>query len=117
VVTLDPAQLDSLRVFTGDRCSELVAGMIEDTGKLVAELPAAVARDDFSAVVEAAHRGRNDALVVGAREFGDVFAVLQGAARKAQLGAVQEAVERLQAMWPATRAAIVDLLVRPRSNS
>jgi hypothetical protein len=55
--------------------------------------------------------------VVGASEFGDVFAVLQTAARKAQLGAVQEAVERLQAMWPATRAAIVDLLVRPRSNS
>lgn len=105
-VTLEAARLADLEVFDPAERGELVAGVIARTEALLREISEILAGGALAELTEAAHRGRNEALSVGARELDLAFARLETAANDGQPGSAQETVGRLQALWPPTREAI-----------
>lgn len=83
-ITLDPGRLADLEVFSQAELREVVADMLATTEELLDQLAAAVAEHDLPRVAQAAHRGRNEALSVGAHELDHAFAGLEAAAEDAR---------------------------------
>jgi HPt (histidine-containing phosphotransfer) domain-containing protein len=106
VIELDRGRLEALTVFSADELSEIAEGVIQGTVEMIDAIDTALGRDDLPAVVQAAHRGRNEALLVGARELEGAFSAVEAAARRGQLEALTEAIESIGAVWPETRSAI-----------
>src|SRR5205807_2485649 len=69
-------------------------------------LDRAVADGDLAAAAEAAHRARNETLLVGAGELSEAFQSVEDAARGMRGSSVGEAVASARALWPPTREAI-----------
>jgi HPt (histidine-containing phosphotransfer) domain-containing protein len=106
---LDAARLSELRVFTPDELREISADSIRAIDELLAELEQTLAGGQLAAVAEAAHRARNEALLVGARELCDAFVELEHSARREGGARARQAVDRARTVWPQTRAAIAAL--------
>jgi hypothetical protein len=108
-VTLDDRRIAELEIFTDAQLQKLVADVISAISELLDRVTASVAppaQPDFPQLEDVAHRGRNDALVVGASELADALGQLELAAREGHLAAARATVSRLHALWPATQAAI-----------
>ncbi len=104
-IILDPGRVADLEVvFSDAELGEMVAQMMATTEDLLDRLAVALAQHDVHGVTEAAHRGRNEALSVGARELDGAFAALETTAHDARQASAE--LEAVRALWPATRAAI-----------
>jgi HPt (histidine-containing phosphotransfer) domain-containing protein len=109
-VVLDPDQVAQLRVFGEAELREIVTEVVTSIAQLIEQSSAAILGDDFTGAAEAAHRGRNEALVIGARDLGKVFEALESAAHDEDRDRVLEGVRQLRAQWPAACAAIERLV-------
>ena len=105
-IALDQHRLEALTIHTESELIELTEGVLHSTSEIVEAVTAGVEREDLPAVAQAAHRGRNEALLVGAGELDAGFAKLEAGARSGQLDAVRDAAESIRMLWPQTRAAI-----------
>jgi hypothetical protein len=106
-ITLDPVRIAQLReVFSTTELSGFIDDVAHDLSRQIDVVTAAGAAEDFTSLYHAAHRGRNHALQVGARELAGEFEALELAARDDRGRAAREAVERIWITWPPTRAAI-----------
>lgn len=105
-IELDRGRLEALTVFTPVELGEIAKGVIEGTAEVLDAIETGIESGDLAAVVQAAHRGRNEALLVGARELDGVFATLEAAARRSELQVMRESIASLRTLWPATRSAI-----------
>jgi hypothetical protein len=106
-VTLDARRVADLgTLFTAAELRSLVSETIAGTTALLETVARVGADASPDEVAAAAHRGRNEALAFGARELGEAFAALERAANGGDDRSAVSAVERLNAIWPATRAAI-----------
>jgi len=108
-VTLDQSRLVMLRMFTEAERAEIVGGMLATTERLLTSIAGLIEAGDLSHAAEDAHRGRNEALVVGAAE-------LEDAGRKAHSILARAALGRLQALWPPTRTAVRRLLAESQQG-
>ena len=115
-MTLDQSRLVMLRMFTEAERAEIVGGMLATTERLLTSIAGLIEAGDLSHAAEDAHRGRNEALVVGAAELGDAFAALEDAGRKAHSILARAALGRLQALWPPTRTAVRRLLAESQQG-
>jgi hypothetical protein len=106
---LDAARLSELRVFTAEERREISADAIRAIAELLDELDAAIASRQLAVAAEAAHRARNETLLVGARELCDAFTELEHSARHESKARAAQAARRARAVWPQTRAAIAEL--------
>ena len=66
----------------------------------------ALATSDLETVAEAAHRARNETLLIGARPLTNLLADLERAARGGEQESASAAARQARAIWPATQAAI-----------
>jgi HPt (histidine-containing phosphotransfer) domain-containing protein len=108
-ITLDPAPLTDPGVFEPEERGALIAGVVTSTIETLHQLSGLLAAADLPAAVEAAHRGRNEALAVGAAEMARAFGALEQAARSGAPAPAQDALRELDELWPPTREAIARL--------
>jgi HPt (histidine-containing phosphotransfer) domain-containing protein len=103
---LDADRLAQLRVFSQAELhaiAESAASVITDQ---LRRLERALAKTDLTTVADAAHRARNETLLVGANKLTDAFAVLEAAARDGNTTGARAAARQVNAVWPETHAAI-----------
>lgn len=105
-MTLDAGRLRDLQVFTEDELRDIGRGAICALVEQLGTLERALAEGNLPAVAEAAHRARNETLLVGARELGEVLTSVEDAARGGQDLPAREAAAAARTLWPATREAI-----------
>ena len=108
---LDAGRTRELRVFTPAELREIGVATIRALSDLLDELDIALAGPDLAAAANVAHRARNEALLVGAREMCDAFDQLERAARDIQVAHTRasEAAASARRLWPETRSAIAEL--------
>ncbi len=105
-VALDADRLAQLRVFSDLELRQIASGVIDAIAEQLRRVEQALPARDLVTAAEAAHRGRNETLLVGARELCDAFTALEEAARGGQLGAADDVAATVRGLWPGTRAAI-----------
>jgi hypothetical protein len=69
----------------------------------------AFAADDLSAVADAAHAVRNDALMFSTGALLESLAALEQAAQRDERGPTAQALREVHASWAGARAALVGL--------
>ena len=104
---LDAGRLRDQRIFTATEREEIGRRAIDAISQQLGALERAVAGRDLAAAAEAAHRARNETLLVGARELSEAFQSVEDAAREVSGSGVDEAAAAARAVWPSTREAIV----------
>jgi HPt (histidine-containing phosphotransfer) domain-containing protein len=105
-VQLDAERLRDLQVFNQKELEDIGRRAIDAISQQLDELDRAVGGQDLAAAGEAAHRARNEALLLGARELAEAFQSVEDATR-ADLGSgAAEAAVAARALWPPTREAI-----------
>jgi HPt (histidine-containing phosphotransfer) domain-containing protein len=105
-VQLDAGRLRDLQVFTEDERRDIGRGAIGALVDQLEGLERALADENLGLVAELAHRARNEALVVGARELGQALESVEDAARAGRRPLAAEAIATARALWPSTREAI-----------
>lgn len=108
-VALDAERLAQLRVFDQNELRGIAAGCVAAIARQLKLIDDALVGSDHSSAAEAAHSGRNEALVMGALELGEAFARLEQAARQGDGPGADAAAREADAAWPATRQAIMQL--------
>lgn len=103
---LDAGRLRDLQIFTAAEREEIGRRAIDAISQQLDALDRAVAGGDLAAAAEAAHRARNETLLVGAGELSEAFQSVEDAARGMRGSGVGEAVASARALWPPTREAI-----------
>lgn len=104
---LDAERLRDLRIFSKNELELIGRRAIDAISQQLDALDHALAGQDLAAARDAAHRARNETLLLGARELGDAFQSVEDAARAGNGSSAREAIAAARALWPSTREAIV----------
>jgi HPt (histidine-containing phosphotransfer) domain-containing protein len=83
---------------------EIVERLILSASEGIERIDVAFAADDLSAVADAAHAVRNDALMFSAKELPEALEALEQSARRDQRAPTAQALRRVHATWPGVRA-------------
>lgn len=109
VSALDAGRLAQLRVFSQAELHAIAKSASTVIGDQLKRLQGALASTDLAAAADAAHRARNETLLVGASELTDAFADLEQAARGGDCTGARAAAQQVNAIWPATHDAIDEI--------
>jgi HPt (histidine-containing phosphotransfer) domain-containing protein len=99
----DLEQVIRLQDVMGKDVSAIVAPMVADMTEAIEEIEEAMAGGDLDRVTRAAHRCRNDAMVLGAHQLLRALTDLEAATRDLDATRAAAALERVRAVWPPTR--------------
>jgi len=99
----DPARIAELQEVLGADTHEILSSMLTSMTRAIEQLEAAVAAGELEHAVQAAHRARNDALMLSADRLQAALTELEAAARDADEPRTRDALERVRAVWPPTR--------------
>lgn len=105
-VVLDAGRLAQLRVFTDGELRQITRGAIDSISEQLTRLGEALPAGELRSAAEAAHRGKNETLLVGARELCAAFTELEDRAREGNLQGAERAAGIARGVWPQTRSAI-----------
>lgn len=103
---LDAERLRDLQVFSRGELAAIGRGAVDAIRAQLATLERATGESDLGVAAEAAHRARNETLLIGARELGEAFQSVEAAARAGRASDAREAAATARELWPATREAI-----------
>lgn len=106
MVALDADRLAQLSVFSETELRTITADVIDAVAEQLARIETALGAADLASAADAAHRARNETLLVGAVELSQAFTSLEQAARGGAREHARRAAVTAQDLWPATRAAI-----------
>jgi HPt (histidine-containing phosphotransfer) domain-containing protein len=99
----DPARIAELQEVLGADTQAILSSMLTSMTRAIEQLEAAVAAGQLDHAIQAAHRARNDALMLNAARLQAALTELEAAARDADEPRTQDALERVRAVWPPTR--------------
>jgi HPt (histidine-containing phosphotransfer) domain-containing protein len=99
----DPARIAELQDALGADTQAILSSMLTSMTVAIEQLEAAVAAGELEQAIQAAHRARNDALMLSAARLQAALTELEAAARDADEPRTQDALERVRAVWPPTR--------------
>jgi HPt (histidine-containing phosphotransfer) domain-containing protein len=102
----DLTRINELQELMGSESGPIVASMLVSLTGAIEEIEAAVAAGKLDQATQAAHAARNDALMLGAGQLQQALAELEAATRDFDEPRACAAVERIRAVWPATRAGL-----------
>ena len=114
---LDADRLAQLRVFSDAERHAIANGASTAITDQLDRLDHALATSDLGTVADAAHRARNETLLVGARQLTTAFADLERAARGGEQELARAAADEVKAIWPATQSAIAEIAAAGWENS
>jgi HPt (histidine-containing phosphotransfer) domain-containing protein len=100
---IDLSRFADLEQALGDELPEVVGEMMESMETAIARIEATIAEGDLPGAAQAAHRCRNDALMVGAQPLLAALGPLEVAARAGQAPEAAAHLEDVRREWPPTR--------------
>jgi hypothetical protein len=111
----DLERIAELQDVMGTEAGAIVASMLRNMTAAIDEVEAAFAAGELDRVTQAAHLCRNDALMVGATELQRALSALEIATRGHDEPGARDALERVNAIWPATRDQLAEVSRPPES--
>jgi HPt (histidine-containing phosphotransfer) domain-containing protein len=99
----DPSRIAELQDILGADTQAILSSMLTSMTAAIEQLEAGVAAGDLDQAIQAAHRARNDALMLSAARLQAALSELELAARDADEPRTRDALERVRAVWPPTR--------------
>ena len=105
-VELDLERVAKLEDVLGSKLSEILASLVAGMEEQVERAEKALADGRLQDVTQAAHRCRNDALMVGAQPMLAALSELEDASRGDRLEDARAAMQRLREVWPETRSEL-----------
>jgi HPt (histidine-containing phosphotransfer) domain-containing protein len=103
MATLDRKRIAELGEVIGADLGRVIDSLCESISAAIDDADAALASGELPRAAYAAHRCRNDALMVGALGLQEALAALEAATRRQELEPAREALDRVREVWPATR--------------
>ena len=105
----DPARIAELQDILGADTEAILGSMLTSMTAAIERLEAGVAAGDLDEAIQAAHRARNDALMLSAARLQAALSELELAARAADEPRTRDALNRVREVWPPTREALADV--------
>jgi HPt (histidine-containing phosphotransfer) domain-containing protein len=106
---LDADRLAQLRVFSEPERQAIAKGARAAIADQLDRVERALVASDLATAADAAHRARNETLLVGAKQLTTAFADLEQAARCGEQELARAAAQQVNHIWPATQAAIEEI--------
>lgn len=100
---IDLGRIGELEDVMGADAAAIVSSMLQNMTAAIDELELAMAAGEFDRATQAAHRCRNDALMLGAQELLSALTDLEAATRGADESGATAALARVNQVWPLTR--------------
>jgi len=100
---LDLRRLTELQQLLGSELPVIVATLVDELTRAVAEIEAGIAAADLEAAALAAHAARNSALMLDAKPMLDSLREIESGARAENLAVARAGLELLRSAWPALR--------------
>jgi HPt (histidine-containing phosphotransfer) domain-containing protein len=105
---VDRDRIAELEQLLKEPLAEIVAELAQSMDESVERATGALAAGDLDTTARAAHRCRNDALIVGAGPLQQALATLETAARASETPGAQAALAAVADIWSKTRPELVD---------
>jgi HPt (histidine-containing phosphotransfer) domain-containing protein len=105
----DLARIQALQGVLGSEADAIIRSLLTTMTAAIDQIEAAMATAQLEQVVQPAHACRNDALMLGARELQAALSELEAAAREGDKSRAHAALERVTALWPATRDGLAGI--------
>ena len=102
----DLSRIAELQDLLGADAQTILASMLASMTTAIEGVEAAIAAGDLDRATQNAHRARNDALMLSADPLQQALTDLETATRGGDDTAARTALERLQEVWPPTRAGL-----------
>jgi HPt (histidine-containing phosphotransfer) domain-containing protein len=102
-VPLDPQRLAELEGLIGPDLGTILQSLGDSISSAIEDAAGALAAGELAGVAYAAHRCRNDAMMVGALQLQEALADLEAASRRDGLEEARQAMRRVREVWPSTR--------------
>ena len=103
VAPLDPQRIAELEDVLGPDFGSVLDSLEQSIASAISDADTALAAGDLAATAYAAHRCRNDALMVGASQLQKELSALEDAARGGELETARSTLARVRDHWPAAR--------------
>jgi HPt (histidine-containing phosphotransfer) domain-containing protein len=100
---IDPQRIAELEGLIGPDIGPILESLEQSISSAIDDADGALAAGELSRVAYAAHRCRNDALMVGAVELQKALAALEAASRRLELEGARDALTRVREVWPGIR--------------
>jgi HPt (histidine-containing phosphotransfer) domain-containing protein len=100
---LDLKRIAELSSLIGSDLEAMLSSLVKSMARSIEELEGAIAGADLEGATQAAHRCRNDALVVGARHLQAALSTVEAHSRDLRLEPAREALDQVREAWPLTR--------------
>jgi HPt (histidine-containing phosphotransfer) domain-containing protein len=104
----DLGRIAELQEVMGADARTIVASMLASMTSAIEEVEVALAAGQLDRVTQAAHRCRNDALMLGAKQLQEALTAIEAATRNHNESGAREALTGLRAVWPATRQQLTE---------
>jgi HPt (histidine-containing phosphotransfer) domain-containing protein len=105
-VELDLERVAKLEDILGSDLGEILTSLVAGMAEQIDRAQEALADGRLPDVTQAAHRCRNDALMVGAQPLLAALSELEDASRGDRLEDADAAMQRLREIWPDTRSEL-----------
>lgn len=100
---IDASRIAELQDILGADTQAILASMLASMTTAIEQLEAAVATGELHQAIQAAHRARNDALMLSAGQLQAALTELEASARDDDEPRTRDALDRVRAVWPPTR--------------
>lgn len=104
----DIGRITELQEVMGADAQTIVASMLASMTSAIDEVETALAAGHLDRATQAAHRCRNDALMLGAKQLQEALTAIEAATRDHDESRAREALTRLRAVWPAAREQLAE---------
>ena len=99
----DASRIEELQDVLGGDTAAILASMLTSMTGAIERLEAAMAAGELAGAIQAAHRARNDALMLSAGWLQDALTDFEDAARRGDAPGADAALARVRQVWPPTR--------------
>jgi HPt (histidine-containing phosphotransfer) domain-containing protein len=103
---VDPGRIAQLEEILGSEAGTMVSSMLASLTTSIERLEDTMAAGELEPAIQLAHAARNDALMLGADRLQAALSEFELAARDADAVRSRDALERVRAVWPPTRAQL-----------
>jgi len=100
---VDASRIAELQDILGADTEAILASMLASMTRAIEQLETAVSAGELDVATQAAHRARNDALMLSAAQLQAALTALEAAARDSDQPRTRTALERVREVWPPTR--------------